>query len=233
MPKKPKLKPSPQGRVAKLEDELKQRDERIKDLRRELNEAELLISEEREHVEEVDGLLDSWIEAFGMTQGEDGKWTYAEWMNDAAMCRDLYLNLVKQWNHNVGEFNRILRPPRNVGRPLAANEEQVAQVRKLRKAGRSLRAIAAEIELSLATVRTILDRDDGSDRMTKKRWQKLHPGEKWEDRTYTPVGALERINAKRFREEPWRGRTRAALPKRINEALERGRELVKAAKGLR
>src|SRR5262249_8817142 len=34
-------------------------------------------------------------------------------------------------------------------------------------------------------------------------------------------------------EEPWRARTRAALPQRVTETLERGRELVKAAKGLR
>jgi len=41
-----------------------------------------------------------------------------------------------------------------------------------------------------------------------------------------------RSRAKQFREEPWRARSRANLPKRIGETLERGRDLVKAAKGL-
>ena len=98
---------------------------------------------------------------------------------------------------------------------------------------KSLREIAAMMDLGLPTVRTILDRDNGSDRMTKKRWQKLHPVEKWEERSYTPVGALTRVDPKQFREEPWRSRTHASLPKRITETLERGAELVKAAKGLR
>jgi lambda repressor-like predicted transcriptional regulator len=235
MPKKPKPKPSLQGRVAELEDQLKERDERITDLRRELNEAELLISEEREYVESARAVIDSWKEAFGMVQDDKGVWQLDKWVENHKNAIAAYEALAKDWNRFVPEYNALMlkRIERNIGRPLAANEGQIAQVRKLRKAGRSLRAIAAEIELSLATVRTILDRDDGSDRMTKKRWQKLHPGEKWKERTYTPVGALERIDAKRFREEPWRLRTRASIPKRIGETLERGRELVKAAKGLR
>jgi hypothetical protein len=71
------------------------------------------------------------------------------------------------------------------------------------------------------------------DHKKPRRWQKLQPGEKWKDRAYTPVGKLTRIDPRQFKEEPWRVRTRAGLPKRINETLERGRELVQAAKGLR
>lgn len=42
------------------------------------------------------------------------------------------------------------------GRPLAATEAQIAEVRKLRKAGGSLRDIASQTGLGLQTVRTIL-----------------------------------------------------------------------------
>jgi DNA-binding CsgD family transcriptional regulator len=43
-----------------------------------------------------------------------------------------------------------------VGRPLAASEAQQATVRRLRKAGKSLRWIAEETSLGLNTVRTIV-----------------------------------------------------------------------------
>jgi hypothetical protein len=112
---------------------------------------------------------------------------------------------------------------RNVGRPLSAEEAQIATVRKLRKAGMSLRRIAEQMDLGLATVRTIVNRDDGCDRMMKKRWQKLHPGEKWEERVYTPIGKLTPIDPRQFQEEPWRTRTRAGLPKRITETCARSR----------
>src|SRR5215813_14261414 len=101
-------------RIGVLEDELKQRDARIRELRADLNKAEGLITEEREHVESANALIDSWIEAFAMVQDENGKWTYAQWFDDAAQCRDLYLDLVKKWNRHVTTFNNtIVR--RNVG----------------------------------------------------------------------------------------------------------------------
>jgi hypothetical protein len=207
MAKKPK-----RDRIGELEDELKQRDARIRELRNDLNKAEALITEEREHIEDASALISSWIEAFDMAQGEDGKWIYAEWMNDAAAARDLYLDLVKKWNRHVTLFNNtVVR--RNVGRPLLASETQVQQVRKLHKAGRSLRAIQEETSLGFQTVRTIVDGGVGRDR--------------------TSVRHLQRIDPSRFKEEPWRERTRLSLPKRITETLERGTKLMQAAKGLR
>jgi hypothetical protein len=199
-------------RVAQLEDELKQRDERIKDLRRELNEAEELISEEREHVEQAIAVINSWKEAFNMVQDENGVWQWNEWVATWKKQAKAYDELVTKWNRFVGEYNALVLK-RNMGRPLLASEAQVQQVRKLRKAGKSLHAIEEETNLGFQTVRTILSKDTRTDRTTKRH--------------------LERINPGRFKEEPWRERTRARLPKRISETLEHGRELVKAAKGLR
>jgi hypothetical protein len=203
-------KPRKRDRVAELEDELKQRDERIKDLRRELNEAEELISDEREAVEDAIATINAWKEAFGMVQDDKGIWQWADWIDRWKQQTKAYDGLVTKWNRYVVEFNAMVLK-RNVGRPLGASEAQVATVRKLHKAGRSLRAIQDETSLGFQTVRTILDQGDGRDRTTRKHLERIDPG--------------------RFREEPWRKRTREGLPRRITEVLERGAELVKAAKG--
>jgi len=161
-PAKTKKPKTLQQRIGELEDELKQRDARIRELRADLNKAEALVSEEREHVEDADRLIDSWIEAFDMTlDDQTGKWTFAPWVDNAVAARDAYNGLVKKWNRHVTTFNNtVVR--RNVGRPLAASEAQVAMVRKLSKAGKSLRAIQEETSLGFQTVRTIIDRPTAS-----------------------------------------------------------------------
>ena len=127
---------------------------------------------------------------------------------------DKHNALVREWNRFVPEYNAMVRP-RNVGRPLAASDAQVAEVLKLHKAGGSLRGIAEDTSLGLATVRTIVSQKDGTDRTTVKHLERIAP---------------DRAAAARWRA---RKRTRDALPKRINETLAKGRELVKEAKGLR
>jgi len=208
MSKKPKL--SLQARIHELEDELKQRDARIRELRNDLNKAEVLISEEREHIESANAAIEAWIEAFNMVQGENGQWTYAPWVDECIAARDAFIDLVKKWNREVASFNRIV-VRRNVGRPIAASEAQQAQIIQHHKAGKSERWIAEEMTLSRRTVTTAINKKRGTDRTTRKHLERIDPG--------------------RFREEPWRTRTREGLPKRITETLARGAELVKAAKG--
>jgi DNA invertase Pin-like site-specific DNA recombinase len=60
-----------------------------------------------------------------------------------------------------------------VGRPIAASEAQQLEVRKLRKAGKSLRAIADELTLSLHTVVTITSKEAGTDRTTIKHLARI------------------------------------------------------------
>ena len=207
-------KPAARDRVAELEDELKQRDARIKELRADFDKAEALISELREHVEDCIAQTDSWIEAFEMVQGDDGKWSWGPFIERHNEIVDKYDALVTKWNRFVPEWNALVRP-RNVGRPLAASDAQVAEVLKLHKAGGSLRGIAEDTSLGLATVRTVVSQKNGTDRTTVKH--------------------LERINSDRAASARWRARKRGrdALPKRINETLAKGRELVKEAKGLK
>jgi hypothetical protein len=207
-------KPKRPGRIAALEDELKQRDARIRELRAELNKAEALVSKEREHVEDADILINSWIEAFEMTPDDDGKWSFNPFIERHNELVDKHNALVREWNRFVPDYNALVRR-RNVGRPLAASEAQVAEVLKLHKAGGSLRGIAEDTSLGFATVRTIVAQKDGTDRTTVKHLERIHP---------------DRAAAARWRA---RKRTRDGLPKRINETLAKGRELVKEANGLR
>jgi hypothetical protein len=202
------------GRIAVLEDELEQRDHRIRELCADLDKAEKLVWEMREHVEDAGTLIGSWIEAFDMVQDDDGAWKWSTAFVEGHEWFKKYDALVTKWNRFVPEWNAMVRP-RNVGRPLAASEAQVAEVLKLHKTGGSLRGIAEDTSLGLATVRTIVSQKNGTDRTTVKH--------------------LERIDPDRAASARWRARkrTRDALPKRINETLAKGRELVKEAKGLK
>src|SRR3954470_10744449 len=145
------------GRIEVLELELRQRNEKIAELRRDRDEADRLVSEMREHLEDVAALHENWIEAFRLERNESGgfTWNGAElWEKFDALLTD-HKDLVRNWNRYVGKFNAIVQP-RSPGRRLEASEAQRADVLKRRKAGQSLRAIAAATSLGLSTVRTII-----------------------------------------------------------------------------
>jgi hypothetical protein len=81
-------------------------------------------------------------------------------------------------------------------------------------AGESIRSIAENMELSVRTVRTIIDKKDGVDRATLTRLQRIAPDKVAEARARRSIKEV------------------AALPKRINGNLKRNAELIKSAKGL-
>lgn len=213
---KPKPAPGtdPHDRIAELEDKLKQSERRVQELKADLDKERDLVSRMREHVESCSAQTESWIEAFDMVLGDDGKWHWNPTLAAGNEWFEKYSGLLRQWNAAVNDFNSVVAP-RNVGRPLEASEAQRAQVLKLRKGGMSLRAIADEVSLGLQTVRTIVGQRDGTDRTTVKYARRIDP---------------ERTAAVRWRA---RQRTRDGLPKRINESLADGRDLVKEAKGLK
>lgn len=208
-----------EGRIALLELDLRRRDDQLRDARRERDLAHELLDEMRDQTESVNALLDSWIEAFDMQPTDDGKLEYASGQRElfAAHSRlqDEHAQLVRQWNKFVGDYNKTVAP-RDRGRPLEASEAQVKAVRKLKKAGNSLRSIAAETGVGLRTVRTIIDKDNGTDRTAKR------------------TNLLRRREMDRLRAARWRARKRGLdeLPARISRTRKRGVELVKAAKGL-
>jgi hypothetical protein len=124
---------------------------------------------------------------------------------------DAYNKLVREWNAALPLINGRTQP---VGRPLAASEAQVLEVKRLRKTGRSLRGIVDDTNLGFGTVRTIIDRGNGTDRTTEKHRARI---------------GLDRMRLASQRQQK---RTGDALPRQAQRVVEEGQELIKEAKGL-
>jgi len=200
--------------IGKLEDGCKVAERRIAEIKRERDEANDLVERLRQHVEDANSLIGQWCEAFDMRLNDDGEWSYADWVDGCAAFRQKYVDLLREWNRFVPRYNRVIAP-KSIGRPLDASNAQVKQVLTLRKAKKlSLRGIADETNLSLATLRTIVGRQDHRDRTSRRRLESIDP-----DR----VAEIAELSRKR---------TRNALPKRIGQTLQQGAELLQEAKGI-
>jgi hypothetical protein len=70
----PQEKPEPDS-IREHEDALKEAERRVAEMRAERDQAFELVEQMKEHVSDVDALIDSWIEAFEMQLSEDGKRT--------------------------------------------------------------------------------------------------------------------------------------------------------------
>lgn len=201
-------------RIAELEERIKQRDKRIEELAQERDEERALVADMREHVQNSNDLVHRWIDAFDMELSDKGDWELPQWVAARDELADKSKSLLADWNKFVRQYNGIVAPKRrNFGRPLAASPSQQADVLSRRKRGQPLRAIADETGLSLRTVRTIIEKADGTDRATLARLQRIAPNKLEE--------AYERD----------RRRTRDALPRAIAEQQKVGHELLKRAKG--
>jgi hypothetical protein len=199
--------------IGALKDEIKHRDRRIEELRREIDEQRDLIRRMEEHAENYCNDIEAWKETFDMVETERGTWTWAPfWQQRADLVAD-YNDLVRKWNRYLPLINGHGRP---VGRPLAASEAQCDAVLKLRRQGYSLRGIAEETSLGLNTVVTIVSKSNGSDRTTKKHRARL-----------------ERIDPSRHTLR-WKRQhhTGENLPRRAQATAKEGRTLIKEAKGL-
>ena len=87
----------------------------------------------------------------------------------------------------------------------------MATVLKLHKAGQSLRSIAEDVNISVRTVRTIVDKKHGVDRSRVARIKLIEPS------------LLAGIRAQR--------KVRATLPRRVSASKEKIAKLIKEAKG--
>jgi hypothetical protein len=209
-----KRKTTSPDQVAKLEDELKQRNRQIADLKRDLDKANDLVVRQHEHLRDASDMIDQWKQAFEMEQNDKDEWVWKASFTEGDEWFAKHQAIVRNWNAFVPRYNAVVQP-RNVGRPLAASDAQVVQVRALRKRGMSLRNIAEETNLGLPTVRTIVGRVDGTDRTTLKH--------------------LKRIDPDRAAQRQWQAKSqsRKALPKRIAAWEKMRDELRKEAKGLK
>jgi hypothetical protein len=205
---------SQRERIDKLEDQLKERDRRIADLKTDVARLEDLVTRQAEHIQDCGDQIDRWIAAFDMVLDDNGMWKWSRDFVEGHQWYEKYGAIVRDWNRFVPEYNAAIGHGRNVGRPLAASEAQIEQVRKLHKQGMSLRGIVDETSLGLQTVRTIIDQRDRKDRTARNH--------------------LERIKPDREQERSWlaKKRMRDALPKSINVTRATCDELAKEAKGL-
>lgn len=199
-------------RIAELEDELKQRDRRIEDLRREVDEQAKLISEQNEGIEDFRELWENVVEAFDMAELDNGNWTWRDpLMIEHNKLVEQYEDLRLRHNKMVPGYNaKVVGALQPVGRPLAASPAQEDDVRKRRKAGQPLRDIAEDTGLSVRTVRSIVNPSERKVRATSERI-KRQAKDKWRD---------------------VQQRRRARLPKRIGVALKDCDKLRKGAKGI-
>src|SRR5262245_7726000 len=199
-------------RIADLERELRLRDERIAELKVEIDEGRDLIRRMEEHAQENDEYLESFITAFGLTINDDGKWQNGEFIKSYNDNIDEIDDLRLRYNKIVDRFNRNIAILQPVGRPIAASEAQQTQIAKHHKAGKSARWIAEEMTLSRRTVTTVIGKFDQTDRTTAKRRQRLGLEPKRKD---------------------WRTGAMKRLPKQATAHFEKGRSLTKEAKGLK
>jgi hypothetical protein len=198
--------------IGELEDEIKQKDQRIEELRAEIDEQRELIQRLREHAEEYDQGIEAWCETFDMTMTEDGDWTWKPFWDEHWQTIDDYNALVRDWNKYLPKING---EPRNVGRPLAASKAQVKEVLWRHQTGESLRHIAEELSLAFRRCVPSLARS------TALTAPPRNTGNAW--------SASRRGRLAKWKRQK---RTGDALPKRVNAFLEQGRALIKEAKGL-
>jgi hypothetical protein len=169
-----------------------------------------------DYADDAHAMIERWCEAFDMEQDDSGRWH----MPDSVFVRydqllENHRKLTRDWNRFVDQYNSVIAPrTRNFGRPLAASPAQQANVLARRKQGQSLRFIAEATNLSLRTVRTVIDKKDGVDRATLARLERLAPDK-----------------IKEARERAGRN-MRASVPKQAGTLLEEGEKLLKRAKGL-
>ena len=200
------------------QDEIAWLRERLDQTRAEKDEALALVDEVRESLSEYRDIQESWKDVFDMTPDDRGVWMFdnqADLFSKYDKLLTDYNKLIRDWNKFVPRYNATINP-KDAGRPLAASEAQVANVKKHRKAGLSLRATAKETGLSLRTVRTILDNDEGKGRTAERK------------------GELRRLEFGRLRAAAFRAKKRNfdALPKQIAQWEKSADLLEKAARGL-
>jgi len=199
-------------------DEIAHLRDRIMELVEELGEKRNLVTAMREHIEKADEQVERsnetirhWVESFDMTPPYKGR----AWRDNLIRRYNDLLNdhneLVRRWNRFVGLSNT----PQAIGRPLQATEAQQSRVRKLRKAGHTLREIAHETHLSFQTIRTILGHKDDTHRATKKN-------------------EFRKIEVNRHRAISCAApeRTRDTPPPEVNAMLKEGESLVKNGRNL-
>ena len=120
MPAPRKTPKTPEQRIADLERELRLRDERIGELKDEIDESRELVREMEEHAQEHDEYLEMFITTFGLTLNDEGKWGNGEFITGYNALVAQYEDLRGRYNKLVRDFNQYAVPPKPVRRQRGA-----------------------------------------------------------------------------------------------------------------
>jgi hypothetical protein len=124
------------ARIGALEDEVKAKNARIAELHAEVDEARQLVEEMRQQVITNNDIVDGWIEAFGMTLGDDGLYHWEgvvqEWEKERNELQADYDRLQSLIRPQLDFWASRQKP--EPGRPIAASASQQAAVREFRRA---------------------------------------------------------------------------------------------------
>ena len=88
-----------------------------------------------EHTQERDEYLETFISTFNMELNAENCWTWGSYITDHNDLVGRFNNLIDRHNKLVRDFNQYAVTPQPVGRPIAASEQQQAQIIKHHKAG--------------------------------------------------------------------------------------------------
>jgi hypothetical protein len=99
---------TPEDRIAELEDALKLKDRRLREVKADLDNANNIIERQNEHVEDCRNVIEAWKEAFDMRPTDNGGWTWAPWVDACEEYHDKYVELARKWNRNVADFNAMV-----------------------------------------------------------------------------------------------------------------------------
>ena len=88
-------------RIADLERELRFKDERIVELKNEIDESRALVQKMEEHVQEQNEYLETFITSFGLVLNDDHKWSNGEFIHGQ-------LDLIDKFNDLIDRHNKLV-----------------------------------------------------------------------------------------------------------------------------
>jgi hypothetical protein len=214
MPRRPRQPaPPPDEQIAGLTTRLEAAEAKLKEVTRERDEALELVTEMRQQVEDVGTMIDNWVDVFELEKNGAGVWVFNRRQSDLWEAHGVVLaenrRLIREWNRLVPEYNAVIAP-RTIGRPAAASAAQAREVKRRRRKGESLRAIAKATLLGVRVVRTILEAKEKRTTAMRRR-------------------VFDKARAAAYRV---RVRQREAIPGEVTRLEKEGAQLVKRAKGL-
>jgi chromosome segregation ATPase len=105
-------------RTGELEDDLKERDRRISDLKTELEEERDLTHRLAEQVSDCNNMVDNWIQVFEIVPNEEGVWTWRSSFAERQRMRDA---LPKKIHELRATGDELLKEAKGLGRTRAGS----------------------------------------------------------------------------------------------------------------